>query len=162
MATPLYSTDAGVIAIAGQMGVDLRCDDATIGETGQLALAHAYAQGRIDFYCERYAQSDLATNQWVQDAACLIALHWFCMHRLNDVPKSVANEWAERKEELTLILKREANVPRAPRSRRPVTVTNANVVLGRHNNQIRVDRSRTTGVQKDYVRPTDDQAPDER
>lgn len=160
MADPAYTTAAEIDELAGTLAVDLRTDDGT--EADLVAEAINYASGRIDFYCARYAQAELAVNQWVKGVATFIALRWLCMRRLNDLPKSIEAEWQERKAELQMILDRTAEVPRAARSRRPVTVTNHHVDLQKRNNQVRVDRARSTGVADGYVRPTDDTAPDQR
>lgn len=161
MADLAYCTADDVIALAGQMAIDLRTDDVPDLDA-HMAAAIDWASGRIDFYCGRYAASELAANRWVKGVAEFLTVKWLCTHRLNDVPTAIETEWEERKQELQTILDRKAEVPRAARSRRPITVTGYHVDLRRWNNQIRVDRSRSTGVAKDYKRPTDPTAPDGR
>lgn len=157
-----YCAAADVVALAGQMAIDLRADDVPDLDA-HLAAAIDFASGRVDLYCAaRYSQAELAANRWVKGVAEFVAVMWLCQHRLNSVPESVAKEWEERKAELQTILERKAGVPRAARSRRPVTVSNHTVDLQRRNNQVRVDRNRSTGVAEDYKRPTDPYASDER
>lgn len=152
-----YTTAAAVEALAGTYAVDLRTDDGT--ESALVAAAIAYANGRVDFYCQRYANAELAAQQWVQDVATLIALRWLCLRRLNDVPKSLETEWAERKEELELVREGKATVPGAAATRRPLTVTNYGVDDRRFNGKVRVDTNRSTGVPGDLPRRTDPTAP---
>jgi DNA-binding NtrC family response regulator len=161
MADLAYCTSADVIAVAGQLAIDLRTDDVPDLDA-HLAVAIEHASGRVDFYLHRYAQSVLAGNRWVKGVAELAAVRWLCVHRLNDLPKSVDAEWEERKEELELVRAGKAEVPRAAKTRRPVTVTNSTVDNNRRNNQIRVDTNRSTGVAKGYKRPVDPSSPDER
>lgn len=155
-----YTTADAITALAGDLAVDLRADDGDL--EALLAAAVDHASGRVDFYCARYAGAELAANRWVAGVATLIALRWLSLRRLNEVPKSVEAEWEERRAELELIQKGKAVVPNAATSRRPVTVTNPHTDLRRTNNQVRVDRSRSTGVANDYRRPTDPTAPDRR
>lgn len=155
-----YTTADAIEDLIGSLGVELRTDDAD--EQTLVDQAIEYASGRIDFYCARYAGAELAANRWVEGAATFIAVRWLCFRRLNEVPKSIEKEWEERLAELELIQQGKAVVPGAATSRRPVTVTNPHVDLRRPNNQVRVDRTRSTGVAKDYRRPTDPTAPDAR
>lgn len=155
----VYCSAADVVALAGQLAVDLRTDDVPDLDAH---LEHAAREGsaRVDFYCGRYSQAELAANRWVNGVATFLAVRWLCQHRLNEVPAAIETVWEERKAELELILQRKAEVPRAARSRRPGTVTNYRVDLGRLNNQVRVDRPRSTGLAKDYRRRTDTGSPD--
>jgi len=158
-----YCAADDVEALAGEMGVELRLDDLDAGEDITfLDDAIDYASGRIDFYCSRYAGTELAANRWVKGVAVLIALRKLCQRRLNAVPESVELEWEERQKELELVRQGKAAVPNAANARRPVAVTNYMIDQRRVNNQVRVDRSRSTGVAKDYRRPTDPTAPDQR
>jgi hypothetical protein len=161
MADLNYCVAADVIALAGELAVDLRSDDVPDLDA-HIDAAISASSSRIDFYCARYSETELAANRWVKGAAALLAVRWICQRRLNDVPASIEAEWEERRAELQAILDRKAEVPRAARSRRPITVTNSVVDLNRRNNQVRVDRNRSTGVANDYKRPTDPTAPDER
>jgi len=163
MADLAYCTAADVTALAGQMAIDLRLDDLTGGEaTAFLASAIDYASGRIDYYCSRYAQAELAANRWVKGVAVLVALRKLASRRLNRPSKAIEHEWEERQAELELIRQGKAQVPTAASTRRPVVVTNYKVDLRLPNNQVRVDKARSTGVAKDYRRPTDNAAPDAR
>ncbi len=158
-----YCAAADVTALAGEMAVELRTDDlADPLDDDFITDAIDYASGRIDFYCSRYAQAELAANRWVKGVAVLIALRKLCQRRLNSVPDAVEAEWEERRAELELVQKGQGQVPGAAASRRALAVTNYTVDLRRRNNQVRVDRSRSTGVAKDYLRPTDPTAPDMR
>lgn len=156
-----YCTPGDVIAVAGQWAIDLRTDDVPDLDA-HLALAIEYASGRIDYYCHRYAQPVLAANRWVKGVAEIVAVRWLCIHRLNNCPQALDTEWEERRAELDEVRAGRSEVPRAPRTRRAVTVTNSTVDLRRVNNQVRVDRARSTGVAKDYRRPIDPKAPDQR
>jgi hypothetical protein len=153
MADLAYTTADAVTALAGQLAVDLRTDDGDAGDL--LAAAIDYASGRVDFYCARYSQTELAASRWVQGVATFIALRWLCLHRLNEVPASIAEEWDERKAELEQIQNGTGTVPGAANSRRPLSVTNYHVDLRRTNRQVRVDRDRSTGLAQGYSRPTD-------
>lgn len=150
----VYTTSAAVIDLIGQLGLDLRTDDEV--EADMLTAAIAYASGRIDFYClQRVSATELAASQWVKDVATFLAIRWLCQRRLNEVPSSIAEEWEERKEELQLVQQGKAMVPGATVSRRPVTVTNQTVDLRKFDHQLRVDRSRSSGVANGYPRRTD-------
>jgi hypothetical protein len=61
-----------------------------------------------------------------------------------------------------LVRQRKAKAPRLAKSRRPATVSNYHVDQRKFNNQVRVDKSRSTGVAQDYRRVVDDTATDER
>jgi phage gp36-like protein len=148
-----YTTAAAIDLLAGSQAVDLRTDDGT--EADMVNAAIAYAGGRIDFFCHRYSATVLAANQWVQDVATLLALRWLCMRRLNEVPSSIEDEYAERLEELKLVQQGKAEVPGAATGRRPITVTNPVVDLRKTNNHVRTDQARSTGLARDYYRPTD-------
>jgi hypothetical protein len=158
MADLAYCTPAGITALAGQLAVDLRTDDVP-DLAAHLAAAVDHASGRIDFYCSRYAGAELAASRWVTGVAELIALRWLCLHRLNERPKVLEEEWAERKEELELIREGKATVPNAAATRRPLTVTNYGVDDRRWNGKVRVDANRSTGVPGDLPRRTDPTAP---
>lgn len=162
MAVDTPYTDApAVLAIGGELGVDLRSDDVP-NLDDQMTRAIAFATGRVDFYCARYAAADLAASQWVQDVAAFLAVRWLCLHRLNDVPKAIEAEWEDRQQELELIRVGKASVPRIAVARRPGVATNYKVDLRRFNNQVRVDPARSTGQARGYVRPVDQTAPDQK
>ncbi len=162
MANPAYCAPAGITKVCGQLGVDLRTDD--VPDLGaHLDAAVQWASDQIDWYCSRYAQSDLAANTWVTGQAEFLAVYWLCLHRLNDVPKSIENLWLKFIEpKLLAIQQGKATVPRCAASRRPITVTSPVVDNRRFNDQVRVDTTRSTGVAQGYNRPTDPTAPDER
>lgn len=156
-----YCQPSDVIALAGDLALDLRNDDVDFDT--QMIAAISWASGRIDYYCAKYGEDVLAVNRWVNGVTTFLAVYWHCIHRLNDVPKSIQKMWDdEYKPELQAIQKGTADVPRAVTSRRPVAVSNYNVDLRRANNQVRTDRTRSTGVSQGYVRPTDNTAPDDR
>lgn len=161
-----YTTAQDVYNLAGEMAIDLRTDDnATIPNAPSvddlIDGAIDYASGRIDFYClTKYSGAELASNRWCRGIATLLALHYLCRRRLNEVPSSLQTEWEERLEELKAVQKGTAVVPGAARSRRPAVVSTPSVDLNRRNNQVRVDPNRSTGVAKDYRRSTDTNAPD--
>lgn len=161
MADLAYTTADRITTLVGQLGVDLRTDDDTGG--GVVTAAIDFASGEIDWYCSRYAASELASNRWIANTATFLAVRWLCMHRLNSVPDSIQKEWEDDlKPKLDLIHEGKAIVPGAAASRRPITVTSQNVDLRRWNNQVRTDPNRSTGVSKDYRRPIDPTAPDQR
>lgn len=158
MSTPFTSASA-VTALIGRMGLDLRSDDAEPDDLMDRAIEHGSAE--IDWYMQdKYLASDLAGSRFVAEAATAFAVEYWCLHRLNDTPKSVT-EYADRyRDKLQLVLEGKAGIPGVARSRRPVTVTNQRVDLRRPNNQVRTDTTRSTGIAQDYVRPTDPTAPD--
>ncbi len=157
-----YTTEALITSLAGQLALDLRLDDsADAADDLEFAIDEASAQ--VGFYLQdRYSDADAAQNRWAQGHATYFAVMVLCQRRLNDVPESVAKEWARREKQLMLVAERKLKVPGLAASRRPVAVTNYHVDLRRFNNNVRVDRSKSTGIAQDYRRPTDDTAPDER
>jgi len=163
MADLAYTDADAVAARIGQLGLDLRTDDDSQPTLVEAAID--YGSARVDFYCgggTRYAPAELAASRWVQAVATLAAVMWLCRHRLNEVPASILEEWEEFLAELQAIQKGTAEVPGAARSRRGATVTNQRVDLRLANNNNRTDRGRSTGVAKDYKRPVDYRAPDQR
>lgn len=157
---PTAYTDATAInLLAGQVGVDLRADDATEAEV--VAEAVEYAGGEVDFAAQG-RWSGLDAVRWVRNCATHFALEWLCLRRLNAVPESLAAACERYRQQLALVAQGKLVIPGAARSRRPVTVTNQTVDLRRPNNQVRTDRSRSTGVANNYPRPTDTNAPDAR
>lgn len=156
-----YTTPAKIVSLVGQAGVDLRTDDADAAEL--IDAAAAFGTNQIDYYCSRYSATELAANGWVQDAATWAAVMYLCMRRLNEVPDAIQKWWDEMfLTQLSSIRKGEAIVPRAATARNPVSVTNHATDLRRLNNQIRVDRTRSTGIADNYKRPMDPSAPDQR
>ena len=156
-----YTTAARIIALVGELGVDLRTDDvADIDES----LEYAVDAGTTDedFYLSKYSPADIAVNEWCIQNATWFGVRALCLRRLNEVPEGVAKECERREKLLQKVLEGKWRAPRLPNSRRPVTVTNSVVILRNANNQVRVDRSRSTGVAHGYVRPVDDSAPDDR
>jgi hypothetical protein len=161
MADLPYTTADQIDRLAGAMAVNLRTDDDD--EDTLIDQAIDYASNQVEFYCHKYSVTELAANGWVRDAATIIAVKWLCLRRLNDVPGAIAKEWEEVfLPQLTAIQQGKAMVPRASTSRNPATVTNHATDLRRFNNQIRVDRTRSTGRADGYSRPTDPTAPDQR
>jgi phage gp36-like protein len=155
-----FTTEAQITSIAGQLALDLRLDDSADAASD---LADAIDQATWDVYgylYPRYSDSLAAENGWVQWHAAWLAVRALCIRRLNDVPESVAKECDRRLKQLEKVQARVMEVPGLAKSRRPVAVTNYHVDLNRYNNQIRVDRNKSTGVAQDYRRRTDDTAPD--
>lgn len=156
-----YTTEALVTRLAGQLAVDLRTDHALDPET-EMQDAIDAGTVDVDFYlADRYAAADIAASEWAIKHATYFALRYLCLLRLNGMPESVAKEVERRMNELELVRTRHARAPRLANSRRPVAVSNYHVDLRRFNNQVRTDRSRSTGVAEDYNRPLD-HAPDNR
>lgn len=157
----VYTTAARIILKAGPLAVELRTDDDDADAI--LTQCCQTATNQVDWYCEKYSQTELAANGWIQDAATVYATMELCKHRLNPIPGELQKEWDEDYlVKLDAIQKGKAVVPRAATSRNPASVTNYAVDLRRPNNQVRVDRSRSTGQAQDYTRPTDQNAPDQR
>ena len=160
MAVENPATDeAKITSLLGQLGVDLRTDDADYAD----AIADAVDAGTAElwgFLGARYAAADLADSTWAQWHATWFAIRHLCQRRINDVPESVAKECDRREKQLALVRDGKAKAPFLPNARRPVAVSGYHVDLNRVNNQVRVDRNRSTGVQKDYRRRTDPGAPD--
>lgn len=154
-----YTTSTEIEHLAGSVGVDLRTDDGVEATLVQEAVD--YAGGEVDYYCQGKFSS-LDGIQYVRNAATHFALEWLCLRRLNSVTESLAKACDRYREQLTRVLEGKAMIPGAARSRRPVTVTNQVVDLRRFNNQVRTDTTRSTGVARGYVRPTDPTAPDQR
>lgn len=156
-----YTTYGAVLARLGSVGLELRTDDDDA--TALVDAAIAYATGEIDFYCQgKYLASDLANNQYVQNAATEFALEEICQHRLNETPNVLADKCKRYRDQLDLVRQGTTDIPGCPVARRPATVTNYTDDLRRYNNQIRTDTARSTGVRRDYPRSVDTNAPDDR
>lgn len=154
-----YTSPDEIALLAGHTGVDLRTDDDD--PDGLVAEAISYATGEIDFAAQgKYSAIDQI--QWVRNVATHFALEWLSLRRLNSVTASLAKTCDRYREKLALVEAGKLQVPGATRSRRAVTVTNLTTDLRRANNQQRVDRTRSTGTAKGYVRPVDTNAPDDR
>ncbi len=161
MAATPYTTSDQIALLAGQMAVDLRTDDDDAD--GLIDRSIDYASNQIEFYCAKYSTTELAANGWVRDAATFCAVRWLAMRRMNPIPASIEKEWEDTwAVQLGLIQQGKASVPRAATSRNPGSVTNYTTDLRRLNNQVRVDRTRSTGQAQGYTRPTDPSAPDHR
>ncbi len=157
----LYCTEGDITALAGQLALDLRLDDSA-DSAADMLWAQESGTSEVDTYLSRYSQAACAESDWVQKHATWFALRTLCMRRLNDVPESVEKEWARREKQLMLVQQRKMDAPRLAHTRRPAAVTNYTVDLRRFNNQVRVDKTKSTGIARDYNRPTDPSAPDDR
>jgi hypothetical protein len=159
-----YTTAARITRLVGQIGIDLRTDDADDLDTADDYMQDAVDVGstEVDFYLSRYSAADAATNEWVIQHATWFAVRQLCMRRLNDLPASVKEECERREKQLMLVLEGKVPAPRLANSRRPIAATNYHVDLNRRANQVRVVRSKSTGVAQDYNRPTDESSPDDR
>ncbi len=157
-----FTSQDAINRYAGTLGVDLRMDDAA-DPTVLYQEAIGYAKGEVLFYGQnRYEEDDLATSQFVENVATAFATEWLCERRLNATPETLFAKCERYRQQLQLVLERKAEIPGIPRSRRAVVVTNQNVDLRKANNQIRVDKSRSTGVVTGYPRVVDETAPDQR
>lgn len=156
-----YTTEALITRLVGQLGIDLRDDDAADGTEEALYMQDAVDVGTadVDFYLSQYLQSGIADNTFCQQCATFFAVRYLCLRRLNDVPESILKECERREKMLELVRTGKARL-RIAKTRRAATVTNHAVDLRRANNQVRVDTNRSTGVAQDYRRRTDDAAPD--
>lgn len=157
---PAFTDPDRVLDLVGALGIELRQDDVPDADA---TMDYAVEQGTVDvaFYLSAYDLTLASQNQWVQVNATWFAVKYLCQRRLNDVPKSVADECERREKLLQLVLERKATAPGLAKSRRGGVVSNYQVDLRRWNNQVRVDKNRSTGVAKDYVRPSDN-SPDNR
>lgn len=157
-----YTTEDLIVSLAGQLAVDLRLDD-SIDAADDLEFAIDAATNEVDFYVQRYSQVDCAASGWVQAHATWFAVRVLCQRRLNDVAPAIEAEWVRREKQLMLVAQRKMDAGgRLAHSRRPIAVTGYTYDGRRYNNQIRVDTNRSTGVAKNYRRPTDPTAPDQR
>lgn len=158
---PAYTSEARIVRLVGQLGTDLRLDD--LGDdTAAVQDAVDAGTAELDFYLQRYLQAEIAASEWAQLHATWFAVRFLCRRRLNDVPKSVQDECDERKKQLQLILEGKVPAPRLAHTRRPCAVTGYTADLRRYNNQIRVDKNRSTGVAGDLPRSSDPTSPDNR
>jgi hypothetical protein len=154
-----YTSSDEIVTLAGQTGLGLRTDDAAGADLA--AAAVAYATGEVDFYAQgRYSGLDLV--QYARNAATHFALEWLCLRRMNSVPESLAAACERYRQNLTLVAEGKLRMPGGVASRRPVTVSTPVVDLRRFNDQNRVDTTKSTGAAKNYPRPTDPTAPDQR
>lgn len=162
MAVPYpFTTESKIVSIVGRLGVDLRLDDAD-DTAADMSDVIDEATGEIYFYLQRYALSDIASNNWAQWHATWFAVRALCQRRLNDVPTSVEAEWERREKQLQMVMEGKVAGPGLQASRRPIAVNGYTMDQRRFNNQVRVDRSKTTGVAKNFIVPVDVKAPDER
>jgi hypothetical protein len=150
-----------ILSVVGRLGLGLRLEDAA-DQDAVLDDVIDEATGEIYFYLMRYAPADIAANNWAVWHATWFAVRALCRRRLNDVPKSVEEEWARRQKQLELVQQNKARAPGLANSRRPAAVTSYHVDLRRFNNQVRVDKARSTGRAEGYIRPVDNAAPDDR
>lgn len=158
-----FTTNALILDLIGQLGLDLRVDDTTDDGAALLIWAINKATNTVGFFLQnRYSLALAAQVGWVQDAATWDAVRALCQHRLNDVPESINAEWEEYKTLLQMVLDRTATVPGLANIRRPIAVTNYTVDQRKYNNTIRVVPSKTTGVRQGYVEPTDTTGTDDR
>jgi hypothetical protein len=155
-----YTSATEIDNLAGTLGVDLRTDDGVEATLAQAAVD--FARGQIDFACQgRF--SGLDQIQWVRNCATYLALEeYLCLRRLNSPPASLVASCDRFREQLLQVQEGRAVIPGATRSRRQVALSTPVVDLQRHNNQSRIDTTRSTGVARGYVRPTDPKAPDQR
>jgi hypothetical protein len=156
-----YTSEDAIIALAGQLAIDLRTDDVPDLDA-HMEAAIDTGTSDLDFYLADYSQAGIADSTWATTHATWFAIRWLCLHRLNDLPESVKLECERREKQLELVRQRKAKAPRLAKSRRPATVSNYHVDQRKFNNQVRVDKSRSTGVAQDYRRVVDDTATDER
>ncbi len=156
------TTEALIVKLLGQLGVDLRLDD-SVDAADDLAAAVDIGTTDLWFYlAARYAATDIAASTWAQWHATYFAVRFLCERRNNDVPTALEKACKRREDQLLLIQKGKAHAPYLANSRRPAAVTTYHVDGRRYNNQERVDTNRSTGKAKGYVRPTDTTSPDGR
>lgn len=155
-----YTTEARIIAVCGQLAIDLRTDDVPDYAT-HISDAIDAGTSEADYYYVDYLQSAVADDEFAQQCATWFAVRWLCEHRLNEPSAAVDKECERKEKKLELIRTRKAKV-RIPKTRRPVVTTAYTMDNRRWNNQVRVDQSRSTGVAKNYTRPTDNSSPDAR
>ena len=153
-----FTTSARILQLAGQLAIDLRSDDTT--EAASIAAAVDVGTADADFYLSVYSLAGLAADEWVADCATFFGVRYLCFRRLNELPASIQKECERREKQLDLVAQGKRRL-RIAKTRRPAVVTNYCDDLRRYNNQIRVDTARSTGVAKNYVRPTDPTAPND-
>ncbi len=158
---PAYTDADQILRVVGQLGIDLRLDD-SVDPDGDMEYAIETGTSELDFYLQKYAPSEIASSDWCQKHATYFAIRALCMRRGNDVPESVTKECERREKQLQLVVEGKIHAPRLANARGPAAVTGYTTDGRRWNNQVRVDRSRSTGVAKGYIRPTDPTAPDNR
>ncbi len=156
-----YTTEAQILKVVGQLGIDLRLDD-SVDRDGDVLYAVETGTDELDFYLQRYAIASIAASDWANKHATWFAIRALCQRRLNDIPETVKLECERREKQLQGILDGKYHAPRLANTRRPAAVTGYTTDPRRFNNKIRVDRSRSTGLAEGYQRPTDDTAPDDR
>lgn len=156
-----YTTEALITRLVGELGLDLRADDDPGATDDFMDDAIDAGTVAVDKYLYEYSVAGIAASRWAQEHATWFAVRRWCQRRLNDVPVSVEKECEERKKELELIRTRRSQAPRIAKTRRPAVVTTHTVDLRQYNNQVRVDKTRSSGRAEGYRRP-DSGAPDNR
>lgn len=158
--TNACTTETRIVALAGQLALDLRTDDVADYDA-HIEGAIQYATDELlNYYYVDYLESAVADDNFAIQCATFFAVEWLCLHRLNEPSASLEKKCEELRKKLELIRTRKART-RIAKSRRPGVVTNSTVVLRDVNNQVKVDTTRSTGVAQDYRRPNAN-APDAR
>jgi hypothetical protein len=158
---PAFTTAARILTLVGDLGVDLRLDDSPDADAALDAAVEAGTQD-VWFFLSAYDPTELSQSVWTQLHATWFAVRYLCQRRLNDLPKSVADECERREKQLQMVLERKVDAPGVAKTRRGGAVTNYDTDLRRWNVQVRVNRPKSTGVAKGYIRPTAPDAVDDR
>ena len=77
-----YSTLAKVVLRMGQVGVDLRTDDAVQTDAVNDCIDQA-SNDAEEHFAQCYTLSDLQTNTFVSDGVTDIAVYYLCFRRMN-------------------------------------------------------------------------------
>ncbi len=158
---PAFTTVDRVTTLVGQLGIDLRLDDAADADATMDACVEAGTQD-VWFFLSAYDPVELSQSVWTQLHATWFAVRYLCQRRLNDLPAAVKDECERREKQLQMVLERKVDAPGVAKTRRGAAVSNYDTDLRRWNVQVRVNRPKSTGVAKGYIRPTDPTAVDDR
>jgi len=108
-----YCTEAEIAKKLSVLGIKHAADDNfdQESESGVVAEGIEWASTEIDFYCTAYAAADMATSDWVNQAAIIHAIYWLRTRRGEDPPKGVERLYEACVKKLELIHAGEYQIP---------------------------------------------------
>ena len=154
MTTQTYCIKSDLEAILSPSTVLRLADDDETGtlsndQEGYITAAIERAAGKMNSFLDtRYQLSDLASNQWCQDANAVIAIAYLAERRSNDIPASILREFNQYLSDLGDIQAGRMKIPQQLESVETIpTVTNFATDLRAKRNKVkRVDLTSTGSV----------------